>query len=88
MATDLKAKFEKAAKDLNTLRTRPKDEDLLVLYALYKQATVGDVAGARPGMFDVKGRAKYDAWAGRKGTAREAAMQEYVAHVARLAKGK
>jgi acyl-CoA-binding protein len=88
MAAGIESKFEKAAKDLNALRTRPSDEDLLELYALYKQATAGDVAGARPGAFDFKGRAKYDAWAKRKGTPKEAAMQEYVARVSRLSKGR
>ena len=44
----------------------------------------GDVTGARPGMLDFKGRAKYDAWAKRKGTSQDAAMSAYVATVARL----
>ena len=54
---------------------------LLALYALYKQSTVGDVSGARPGMLDLRGRAKYDAWAARKGTTRDAAKTAYVALV-------
>ena len=43
--------------------------------------------GSRPGMLDVKGRAKYDAWAGRKGLGKDAAMQQYVALVDRLVRG-
>ena len=58
---------------------------LLELYALYKQATVGDVTGDRPGMLDLRGRAKYDAWAKRRGMARDAAMEAYIAAVARHA---
>jgi diazepam-binding inhibitor (GABA receptor modulator, acyl-CoA-binding protein) len=58
---------------------------MLELYALYKQATAGDVAGGRPGMLDLRGRAKYDAWAKRRGLARDAAMEAYVALVARHA---
>jgi carboxylesterase len=54
---------------------------LLELYALYKQATVGDVTGDRPGMLDLRGRAKYDAWARRKGLTADAAMTAYVALV-------
>jgi diazepam-binding inhibitor (GABA receptor modulator, acyl-CoA-binding protein) len=50
----------------------------LKLYALFKQAKVGDAGGNRPGMFDVVGRAKYDAWAGLKGMSKEAAMQAYI----------
>lgn len=59
---------------------------LLDLYALYKQATVGDVSGGRPGMLDLRGRAKYDAWAKRKGTAKPAAMEAYIAMVDRVAR--
>lgn len=59
---------------------------MLDLYALYKQATVGDATGARPGMLDVKGRAKYDAWARRKGLSKDAAMEQYIALVGKHAK--
>jgi acyl-CoA-binding protein len=59
---------------------------LLDLYALYKQATSGDVSGERPGMLDVKGRAKYDAWAKRKGLTKDAAMEQYIAVVGKHAK--
>jgi diazepam-binding inhibitor (GABA receptor modulating acyl-CoA-binding protein) len=58
---------------------------LLALYALFKQATVGDVAGSRPGMMDLKGRAKYDAWAKHKGMTADAAMAAYIAIVDRHA---
>lgn len=36
------------------------------MYSLYKQATVGNVQGGRPGMWDMLGRAKWDAWAKHK----------------------
>jgi carboxylesterase len=51
---------------------------MLDLYALYKQGTAGDVSGDRPGMMDLRGRAKYDAWAKRKGMTKDAAMQAYI----------
>lgn len=54
---------------------------MLDLYALFKQATSGDVKGDRPGMLDMKGRAKFDAWTKRKGLTREAAITQYVALV-------
>jgi diazepam-binding inhibitor (GABA receptor modulator, acyl-CoA-binding protein) len=59
---------------------------LLELYALYKQATTGDVSGSRPGMMDLKGRAKYDSWAKRKGMTKDAAMQAYITLVGKHAK--
>ena len=84
--SDLKKKFDAAAKDAKNLKTRPSDDDLLRLYALYKQATDGDVSGDRPGAFDFVNRAKYDAWARHKGTATDKAMKSYVDLVARLKK--
>ena len=80
--------FEDAQKRVKTLSESPGNEDLLELYALYKQATAGDVTGSRPGMMDFKGRAKFDAWTKTKGTGKEAAMSAYVAVVNRLTGGK
>jgi carboxylesterase len=70
--------FEAAAALSKTLRQAPDNDTLLALYSLYKQGSVGDVSGARPGITDVVGRAKYDAWAARRGAAREQAMADYV----------
>ncbi len=79
--------FRSAQERVKTLTTRPSNDTLLELYSLFKQATEGDVQGKRPGLLDLKGRAKYDAWAGRKGVGREAAMQQYVSLVERLLRG-
>jgi diazepam-binding inhibitor (GABA receptor modulating acyl-CoA-binding protein) len=76
--SDLNARFEKAQQDANTLPNRPDNDTLLRLYALYKQATQGDAAGERPGGFDFVRRAKFDAWAGVKGTSKDDAMQQYI----------
>ena len=76
--------FQLAQGRVKQLAHTPPPPQLLELYALYKQATVGDVAGARPGMLDFKGRAKYDAWSSRQGTTKQAAMQAYVDLVQRL----
>ncbi len=84
--SDLKKKFEAAAADVQKLKKRPEDEDMLRLYALYKQATVGDVEGDRPGAFSFADRAKYDAWAKLEGTDSQKAMESYVKLVERLKK--
>jgi acyl-CoA-binding protein len=84
MATNLKHAFAKAAEDVKALPKRPKNDQLLELYALYKQATEGDARGPRPGVFDLTGRAKHDAWAGKRGLSIDAAMQAYVDYVAAL----
>ncbi len=81
---DLSAKFEDAQVRVKKLSKTPSNDDLLELYAFYKQATSGDVSGSRPGMLDLKGRAKYDAWAKKKGTSKDDAMTGYVALVDRL----
>ena len=78
--------FEQAQVRVKKLARTPDNSELLELYALYKQGTLGDVQGSRPGMIDFKGRAKYDAWAGRRGLDKESAMQSYVELVERLAK--
>ncbi|HNP88275.1 MAG TPA: acyl-CoA-binding protein [Kouleothrix sp.] len=82
--SDLKAQFEAAAAAIQNLPKRPDNNTLLQIYALYKQATTGDATGKRPGMFDMVGQAKYDAWAKLKGTTREQAMNQYIALAERL----
>ncbi|MEO8878462.1 MAG: acyl-CoA-binding protein [Polyangiaceae bacterium] len=84
----IKDDFEASQAKVKTLASTPSNEFLLELYALYKQATVGDVDGKRPGMMDFKGRAKYDAWAERKGISKDDVMTKYVALVEKLSSGK
>ena len=76
--------FNRAAAEVKDLPTKPDNATLLKLYALFKQGQSGDVEGKRPGMMDLKGRAKFDAWAGLKGKDSDTAMQEYVALVKTL----
>jgi len=80
--------FAQAQARAKTLSAAPDNDTLLALYALFKQATVGDVDGKRPGMLDLKGRAKYDAWSAKKGLHKDKAMEDYVALVNRLAGAK
>jgi len=70
--------FEAAVAASKNLKERPDNSTLLRLYALYKQGSVGDVEGKRPGFTDMVGRAKYDAWAAVKGLGRDEAMKQYV----------
>lgn len=76
--SDLKATFEQAVADSKNLPERPDNQTLLKLYALYKQATSGDVDGKRPGFTDMIARAKWDAWNELKGTDANSAMQQYI----------
>ena len=79
--SDVKKAFEAAAAASKNLKERPDNDTMLKLYALFKQATVGDVEGKRPGFTDMIGRAKYDAWASTKGKSADDAMKEYTALV-------
>lgn len=76
--SDLKAKFDQAVADSKNLPERPDNQTMLKLYALYKQASSGDVEGKRPGFTDMVGRAKWDAWNEVKGTSNTDAMKQYV----------
>ena len=75
---NLHEQFEDAVKRVHALDTRPSNENLLKLYGFYKQATEGNVAGDRPGGFDFKAIAKYDAWASLREMSKEDAMQSYI----------
>jgi acyl-CoA-binding protein len=76
--SDESADFERAAAAAKALPDRPDDQTLLQLYALYKQGSVGDVQGAKPGFFDFVGAAKYEAWERLRGTGQEDARRQYV----------
>ena len=80
------ARFEQAQSDVQTLARKPGNEDLLFLYAHYKQGSSGDVSGKRPGMLDMVGRAKYDAWAKLKGMSKDDARSKYIEKVEELLK--
>lgn len=83
---DVTARFDQAVERSKTL---PKQAPAvqLDLYGLFKQASAGDVGGKRPGAFDLRGRAKYDAWASRKGMSQADAKAAYVDYVDKLAAG-
>merc|ERR1711929_11291 len=77
--TTMEAKFEEAVDTMNNKVNKTlSNEELLDLYKFYKQATVGDVNVDRPGMLDFKGKAKWDAWNGKKGMSQDDAKAKYV----------
>jgi diazepam-binding inhibitor (GABA receptor modulator, acyl-CoA-binding protein) len=78
MATSLKAKFDKAAKESKDLSERPDNATLLKIYSLYKQGSVGDNEEKKPGLTDMVGRAKWEAWNKLKGMSQDEAMQQYI----------
>jgi len=76
------AQFDKAVSIVQSLPKegpiKPSDDDKLVFYKYYKQATVGKVNTVKPGMFDFVGKAKWDAWKGVEDVSQEVARQKYV----------
>lgn len=85
--SSIDAQFEQAQVDVKALPEKPGNMTLLRLYALFKQATDGDVHGDKPGFADIVGKYKYDAWASLVGTAQEVAKQQYVELVESLKNG-
>jgi len=81
---ELQQQFESAVSRSKELTQRPSNEELLNMYGLFKQASEGDVTGDRPGGFDFKAIAKYDAWAELKGKSKEQAMQDYISLMDKL----
>ncbi len=85
---DLKQRFEQAVEKVRTAPPdgpfKPSNELKLKMYALYRQATDGDVQGKRPGMLDVVARYKYDAWTMAKGLSAGDAMRKYLEEVAKV----
>ena len=74
----LDEQFQQAVADSKNLPERPDNATLLKIYALYKQASEGDVDRKRPGFMDMVGRAKWDAWNELKGKSADEAKHEYV----------
>ncbi|XP_013797020.1 acyl-CoA-binding domain-containing protein 7 [Apteryx mantelli] len=74
----LQADFDGAAEEVKKLKTRPTDDELKDLYGFYKQATVGDINIEYPGVLDLKGKAKWEAWNLKKGLSKEDAMNAYI----------
>lgn len=81
---DLKARFDTAVATAKQTKKKPDNATLLKLYSYFKQASVGDVAGERPGGFDFVGGAKFDAWSKLKGMNRDEAMENYIRQVDKL----
>ncbi|XP_033065681.1 acyl-CoA-binding domain-containing protein 7 [Trachypithecus francoisi] len=78
------ADFDRAAEDVRKLKARPDDGELKELYGLYKQAIIGDINIECPGMLDLKGKAKWEAWNLKKGLSTEDAMSAYISKAKEL----
>lgn len=82
--TILEKEFEEAKKRVMELSEKPSNEDMLELYALNKQATIGDINVEKPAMFDFVAAVKYNAWNAKKGIQKDDALQKYIEFVNNL----
>lgn len=82
--SDTGQEFEQASVDVKQLTKKPSNEQLLKLYALYKQGSVGDNTTKKPGLTDLVGKAKWNAWNELKGTPPADAQAKYIALVEEL----
>ena len=80
--------FNSTVETVNNFSEKQSDEDMKIIYGLYKQATIGDCNINKPGMFDFKGKAKWDTWNERKGMTSEESKIQYVNHVKEMLKNK
>ncbi|XP_042432438.1 acyl-CoA-binding protein-like [Zingiber officinale] len=80
----LKEEFEEHAEKARTLPNTTTNESLLIIYGLYKQATVGPINTSRPGIFNQRDRAKWDAWKAVESKSQEEAMSDYIAKIKQL----
>uniref|UniRef100_A0A667IFS5 Acyl-CoA-binding domain-containing protein 6 n=1 Tax=Lynx canadensis TaxID=61383 RepID=A0A667IFS5_LYNCA len=79
--------FEKAAAHLQGLVQVASREQLLYLYARYKQVKVGNCNTPKPSFFDFEGKQKWEAWKALGDSSPSQAMQEYIAVVKKLDPG-
>ncbi|KAL9063722.1 MAG: hypothetical protein Q9161_009307 [Pseudevernia consocians] len=82
------AAFKKAVEDSRKLKAKPNNDELLELYANYKQGTGEDFSKAtQPGTFAFQEKYKYNAWkkvAVEDKVTPSAAQQHYVQLVEKL----
>jgi diazepam-binding inhibitor (GABA receptor modulator, acyl-CoA-binding protein) len=80
----LEEKFIHSSEKIKKSSVKPNQEQLLKLYGLYKQATIGDCNISKPGFFSFEANYKYEAWNSLKGYSKEKSMEEYVSFVNEL----
>ena len=78
--------FITASKVVLNLNSSPSNDEKLILYKYFKQATVGDINTSRPGILDFAGKAKWDAWNSVKGLDKNKSEINYIKHVNDLIK--
>uniref|UniRef100_A0A0D6QT57 ACB domain-containing protein n=1 Tax=Araucaria cunninghamii TaxID=56994 RepID=A0A0D6QT57_ARACU len=88
MARQTSPEFDAAVKASSQLSEKPSNDDLLAMYALFKQASQDPPieSAEKVGMFDLKGKAKRGAWQKivDEGVTPEEAEQKYIALIEKM----
>ena len=70
--------FTLATEEVRKLKTIPNNEELLLLYGLYKQALHGNIKDTPPSIFNIKDRQKWNAWKLQAGKGSSKCKKEYI----------
>jgi diazepam-binding inhibitor (GABA receptor modulating acyl-CoA-binding protein) len=81
MENEIEQNFQEAVRSINNLSTRPTDDELLILYGLYKQSLFGDNKTEQPGFFSFKDNKKWNSWMNNSGKSKQKAKKEYATYV-------
>ncbi|XP_015190369.1 PREDICTED: acyl-CoA-binding domain-containing protein 6 [Polistes dominula] len=82
--TNTEKKFDKAAKYVQTIASELDSEQLLNLYSLYKQATIGPCNIPKPNWYQMQAKQKWVAWNSLGEMDQETAMNNYVCALAKI----
>jgi len=75
-----------SSQEVQNLKQKPSDQELLKLYGLYKQSLFGNNHTSQPSFFDFKAKSKWSAWNDESGKGKSRAKREYIDFVENLKK--
>lgn len=80
----LESKFNNACNLIKIYPKNVENKDLLYLYGMYKQATLGNCNILEPSSYDFKKHAKWNEWNNNKDITKNVAMAFYISRVNEL----
>ena len=86
--SEIEKEFKKYSEDIKKIKNTPSNEDLLILYGLYKQSLIGDCNTERPGLLQFREKSKWDSWNNYKGKSKEDAMKLYIKKAKKIIKNQ
>ncbi len=74
----LEQDFNTAAEEVKNLTKKPSDKDLLKLYGLFKQSTLGINNEPKPSIFNPTASSKWNAWYENRMLSKNMAKRKYI----------